>query len=189
VAPDEWPYFGIIDFYTAAGEPQKARQWLNRYDASIKDTFQLRLQRPGRQRVGGEVLIAEGKILEAVPEIRRSEMLDDGPVGTCLVCVPMFLAFAFDKSDMPDSAIHYMEQALSVFDPNKLTDVRDPILIPLFNRRLGELYEAKGNRVKAVEHYRKVIDVWKNADPELQLIVSDLKARVRRLTDLEGVPR
>jgi hypothetical protein len=43
--------------------------------------------------------------------------------------------------------------------------------------------------VKAVEHYRKVIDLWKNADPELQVIVEDLKQRVRRLTDIEPTPR
>ena len=185
----QWPYFAIIDFYSLAEQPEKARQWLNRYDAEVKDTFMLRLQRPGRTRVGAEVLVAEGKTLEATEGIRRSEMLPDGPVGTCAICVPMFLSFAFDKAGMADSTIHYMEQALATYDVNRMPDVRDPVLIPLFNRRLGELYEAKGDRVKAADHYRQVIDLWKNADPELQLIVEDLKRRVRRLTDIEGVPR
>ena len=62
-------------------------------------------------------------------------------------------------------------------------------MIPLFNRRVGEIYEERVNRGKAVEHYRKVIEVWKIADPELQNIVNELKARIRRLTDLEGIPR
>ena len=70
-----------------------------------------------------------------------------------------------------------------------MDDIIDPFMLPLFNKRLGELFEARGDRVKAVEHYRKVIELWKNADPELQVIVNELKARVRRLTDLEGVPR
>ena len=184
-----WPYFPIIDFYSLADQPEKARQWLNRYDAEVKDTFLLRLQRPGRLRVGAEVLVAEGKALEAVDGLRRSEMLPDGPVGTCVICVPMFLSFAFDKSAMADSTIHYMEQTLATYDVNRMPDVRDPILIPFFNRRLGELYEARGNRVKAVDHYRKVIDLWKDADPELQVIVAELRSRVRRLSDTEGVPR
>ena len=184
-----WRYFDLIDIYSAAGEPQKARQWLNRYDAEVRDTFLLRLQRPGRTRVGAEVLIAEGKALEAIDGLRRSEMLPDGPVGTCAICIPMFLSFAFDKAGLADSTIHYMEQALAIYDVNRMTDVRDPILIPLFNKRLGELYEAKGDRVKAADRYRKVIDLWKNADPELQVVVEDLKRRVRRLTDIEGVPR
>jgi tetratricopeptide (TPR) repeat protein len=189
VPPGEWPYFGIIDFYTLADEPRRARHWLNRYDAEVTDTFLLRLQRPGRLRVEGEVLLAEGKYAEAIANIRRSEVLPDGPVGNCLICLPMFLSFAFEKAGMPDSMIFYMEQTLAAYDPDKMTDVRDPIIIPLFNRRLGESYEARGNRTKAVEHYRKVIDVWKNADPELQVAVNELKARVRRLTDIEGVPR
>ena len=184
-----WRYFDLIDIYSAAGEPQKARQWLNRYDAEVKDTFLLRLQRPGRTRVGAEVLVAEGKTLEAIDGFRRSEMLPDGPVGTCAICVPMFVSFAFDRASMADSTIHYMEQALATYDVTRMTDVRDPILIPRFNKRLGELYEAKGDRVKAVERYRKVIELWKAADPELQVVVEDLKRRVRRLTDIEGVPR
>ena len=43
--------------------------------------------------------------------------------------------------------------------------------------------------MKAVENYRTVTGLWKDGDPELQFIVNELKARVRRLTDLEGVPR
>jgi hypothetical protein len=97
----------------------------------------------------------------------------------------MFLSFAFDRARMADSTIHYMELALRTYDPNRMPDIRDPIIIPLFNKRLGELYEAQGNRGKAVEHYRKVMELWQNGDPELQVIVNDLRSRVRRLSDNE----
>ena len=187
--PGQWPYFDLIDLYAIAGQPQRARQWLNRYDAEVKDTFRLRLETNARRRTLAEVLMSEGKGLEAVAEFRRADNLPDGPDGPCLVCLPMRIAFAFDRAKMADSTIKYMQQALTIFDPNRMFDVIDPFLLPLFNQRLGELYEAKGDRVKAVEHYRKVIELWKTADPELQVIVNELKARVRRLTDLEGVPR
>ena len=149
----------------------------------------MRFEAPERHRTLAEVLMAEGKGIEAVAEFRRADSLPDGPNGVCLVCLPMRLAFAFDRAALPDSAIHYMEQALTIFDPNRMDDIIDPFLVPEFNQRLGELYEAKGDRVKAVEHYRKVIDIWKNADPEVQVIVNELKARVRRLSDSEGIPR
>ncbi|HZI30488.1 MAG TPA: protein kinase [Gemmatimonadaceae bacterium] len=188
-ANGDWPYFGIIDLYALAGQPQRARQWLNRYDAEVKDTFRLRIEANARRRTLAEVLMAERKGLEAATEFRRSDSLPDGPDGACLVCLPMRLAFAFSEAEMSDSAIHYMQQALTTFDPNRMDDIIDPYILPLFNKRLGELYEARGDRVKAAEHYRKVIEIWKNADPEVQVIVNELKARVRRLTDLEGIPR
>jgi hypothetical protein len=31
--------------------------------------------------------------------------------------------------------------------------------------------------------------LWRNADPELQVVVNELAARVRRLTDIEGTGR
>jgi hypothetical protein len=70
-----------------------------------------------------------------------------------------------------------------------MTDIVDPFLQPMFNERLAQLYEAKGNRVKAAEHYRKFIELWKNADPELQPRVQDARERLRRLTDTEGTKR
>jgi tetratricopeptide (TPR) repeat protein len=52
-------------------------------------------------------------------------------------------------------------------------------------KRLGELYEAKGDREKAVGHYLKFVELWKNADPELQPKVAAVKQRLARLEDAE----
>ena len=35
-------------------------------------------------------------------------------------------------------------------------------------RRLGELYEEKGDRAKAASYYQKFIDLWRDADADLQ---------------------
>jgi hypothetical protein len=50
------------------------------------------------------------------------------------------------------------------------------------HKRLGELYEAKEQREKAIAHYRTFIELWKSADPELQPKVTDAKQRVAALT-------
>jgi hypothetical protein len=50
-------------------------------------------------------------------------------------------------------------------------------------KRLGELYEAKGDTKKAGAYYAAFLDLWKNADPELQPKVQDVK---RRLAALQG---
>ncbi|MEO7358767.1 MAG: hypothetical protein ABI120_00460 [Gemmatimonadaceae bacterium] len=51
--------------------------------------------------------------------------------------------------------------------------------------RLGELYEAQGNRAKAIENYSKFVDLWANADARFQPRVQDIRARI---TTLRGDP-
>lgn len=52
-------------------------------------------------------------------------------------------------------------------------------------RRLGELYEAKGDRDNAIAQYTRFVELWKDADPELQPHVNDVRARLRRLAPVE----
>ena len=60
-----------------------------------------------------------------------------------------------------------------------------PLRLPAAHERLGQLYEAKGNTAKAVEHYRAFIELWKNADPELQPRVAGARRRLAMLTTSE----
>ena len=49
------------------------------------------------------------------------------------------------------------------------------------HKRLGELYEAKGNPKKSAEHYATFIEMWKKADPDLQPKVAEAKVRLERV--------
>jgi tetratricopeptide (TPR) repeat protein len=48
-------------------------------------------------------------------------------------------------------------------------------------KRLGELYEATGDLPKAVASLEKFIELWKDADPELQPKVRDARTRLDRI--------
>jgi tetratricopeptide (TPR) repeat protein len=50
---------------------------------------------------------------------------------------------------------------------------------------LGQLYESMGNTDKAIENYRTFIELWKNADADLQPRVADARKRLARLTPVE----
>ena len=48
--------------------------------------------------------------------------------------------------------------------------------------RLAELYEDRSDRVKAVEYYRRFVELWKDADAELQPRVESARAAIARLS-------
>ncbi|NUQ12657.1 MAG: protein kinase [Gemmatimonadaceae bacterium] len=52
-------------------------------------------------------------------------------------------------------------------------------------RRLGELDESKGNRARALEYYGRFVDLWKDADPEFQGLVADIR---KHMAQLAGEP-
>jgi serine/threonine protein kinase len=47
--------------------------------------------------------------------------------------------------------------------------------------RLGEIYEKLGNRERAIEHYEKFLDIWKDADPG----IAELEDAKKRLAGLK----
>ena len=53
--------------------------------------------------------------------------------------------------------------------------------LPAKHLELGELYEASGYTEKAIEHYTAFVDLWKDCDPELRSVLTDVEARMTRL--------
>jgi hypothetical protein len=53
-------------------------------------------------------------------------------------------------------------------------------------QRLGEMYEAKGDFDKTLTHYQAFVELWKDADPELQPRVRDVRGRIERLQRRRG---
>ncbi len=53
----------------------------------------------------------------------------------------------------------------------------------------GGLHLMRDRSTTPAEHYRAFIDLWKNADPELQPRVAAAPQRVRKLTPVERVAR
>ena len=53
-------------------------------------------------------------------------------------------------------------------------------------KRLGELYETRGDADRAIDYYNRLVDLWKSADAELQPQVRDVQGRIARLV---GEPR
>ena len=95
------------------------------------------------------------------------------------------MAFGFDRAGQPDSALVHFERWAEAGE--EIWEVGVYFLDgPLAYIRMGELYEAKGDRTKAVDFYGRFTELWREADPELQPKVKEVK---RRIAELSAEPR
>jgi eukaryotic-like serine/threonine-protein kinase len=169
----EAPYTGVVDAYALAGRPDRARSIMSEWDARRRASPSIRDSSRAHEMRGYIALYAK-RYAEAQSELRAADA-----VG-CPICNAAMLARAYDLDGKPDSAITVYERYLNT--PVLERPEFDGWFVPAVHKRLGELYETKDQRDKALAHYRTFIELWKNADPELQPQVTSAKQRVAALT-------
>jgi len=181
---EQRPYFTFATYYAWAGRTDKARAMLAQYDADVRDSSLRILLSPGYHSALGEIALAEKKAPDAVREFWKSDSLPDGPAGECAWCVSVNIGRAYDVANQPDSAIAYFERFLNGLSPARQS--ADASYLAGLRRRLGELYEAKGDNQRAATNYLAFIELWKNADAALQPQVQEARKRLARLKDIGG---
>jgi tetratricopeptide (TPR) repeat protein len=169
----EAPYVETVSAYAIAGRMERARailsQWETRRRASpsIADSSRA-------HAMLGIIALQSGQYGVAQTELRAAN-----EVG-CAICDAPLLGRAYDLDAKPDSAIAVYERYVDT--PLLERSAVDGLFLAGVHKRLGELYEAKGQREKALQHYRTFIALWKDADPELQPKVTDARQRIATLT-------
>ena len=171
-------YVWVARTFALAHRPDRARAVLGQFEADVRDTSLWRASAPAIRSVLGEIALAEGKPLVALEEFRRADQLPDGPVHRCAICRDADMGRAFDEAGMADSAIATFERYLET--PGGGLGV-DSKYAPRILYRLGALYAAKGDRTKAIKYYGRFVELWQNADPELQPVVADVRTRIEAL--------
>jgi tetratricopeptide (TPR) repeat protein len=177
--PISRPYAALAHVYSLAGRADRAKEMLAAFDESRKTQARWD-DEIVRHSMAGEIALAERSYDTAIREFRSAE-------AGCAGCVLPDLGRAYDLSGNADSAI----AAFSRFvDQHRIAYDYVPVVAAEYSagvyKRLGELYEAKGDREKAASYYTKFLEQWKNADPELQPKVADVRKRLARLSDTEG---
>ena len=145
-----------------------------------RDTSRIRRERDAHHRALGEIALAEKKYDVAIREIAAGDTLYDGRPIPCFACVLPKLARAYDLAGKPDDAIAYFERYLNSPYAARGRDL-DPQYLAGTYKRLGELYDAKGDREKAASYYSRFVDLWKDADPDLQPKVVEVRKRLTSL--------
>ncbi len=177
---DRDPSMRLAQAYARAGAPAKARELLAQYEARL-DSLKRRQNAVAVARTHGLIALAEGQADSAVLWFRRGDNEADGlPTRNCTVCTPLFLGLSFDRAGRADSARVYLTQYANTTGTARTFVDRYYLAPVLF--RLGELYEGANDAKRATEYYGRFVDLWRNADPDLQPRVADARGRMARLT-------
>ncbi|HXV85434.1 MAG TPA: protein kinase [Gemmatimonadales bacterium] len=164
-------YEALIEYY-ALIDPRRARALLGELERSGQADLGLDFER-GADRAAAWVLLAEGNPREGLERMRT------GVNGwACEPCGKVAMASAHDLAGNADSSLHYWEGYVGT--KWGIPSI-DSGALPMAYRRLGELYQAKGDRQKAAQYYGEFVALWKDADAELQPVVNEVKQRMAGL--------
>ncbi|HUO51196.1 MAG TPA: protein kinase [Gemmatimonadaceae bacterium] len=173
MSPSDRPYAQLAEAYAMAGRPDEAQRLLAEYARAVPEG--VRRADPDQFIAAGQIALAQGKYAEAIASFQAGRVENQ-----CVLCGVSEIAQAYAKLGQMDSAQAYYERYLGPAGPYRV--MGDAYYLALTYQRLGEIYESKGDRKRAIDSYGKLADLWKNADPELQPVVKDAHARINRLT-------
>lgn len=165
---EDRPYLRLAEHYALAGRADHARQLIAEFQAIAPDI------REGSDDfmhlILAHVATGEGRHVDALAEALRWEG------GECLGrCSD--LALAYDRAGQRDSAIAIYERYLT----SPRIGIPPPHRWGPFLERLAQLYDERGDRDKAGDHYAKFVELWAEADEELQPRVQAARRRLEEI--------
>jgi len=171
IAASDVPWFSLVEVGFVAGRPDRARPLLDRWTRALPAE-----RRGSTYGVGlALALAAEGRNDQARAML---EAVQDSL--TCNACVEPLIARAWDPQGAPDSALAHLERYLSVRDIQSWR--WDPTFRPWALQRAGDLAAQLGKRELAIQRYTEFVALWKNADPDLQPVVKEVREKLARVS-------
>ena len=174
--PGDRPHVALVRAQAFAGKVDAAKATLADFDRTRRD-LTLTLDPVWRAQMIADIAMAEQRYAAAAAAYREAprpdrpwERLPD-------------LARAYELAGNTDSATAVYARYTGGSEFGQLES--EALYLGPTLKRLGELYEAKGDKDNAIKQYTRFVDLWKNADSELQPQVAMVRDRLRKLTPVE----
>jgi tetratricopeptide (TPR) repeat protein len=172
---DPRTYSGLAAGFAATGNRDRAEAILDRAAGQFPEEV---LRRDGMRAYAlAFIAMSRGESREALTTFRQARRL-----LRCTFCTAFDEGRAFEKLGEVDSAIVQYERFVN---GHNVDGENREFYLAAALRRLGEMYESRGDRAKALEYYGRFVDLWKNADSEFQPLVADIR---KHMADLAGEP-
>ena len=172
------PASEYAELIARAGRPAEARAMLDPFVAELTPT-EARVLVEDLSYAEAGIAHAEGRVEDARAAYERGHR-----VSMCVVCKDLLLAELYDDAGVPDSAIAYY--VAYVDDPWNFRFFVDGSGLGPSLERLGQLYEQQGDLMNAAVYYARFVELWKDADPELQPRVQAAQARLEEIVRQQG---
>jgi len=179
--PLDRPYVQLSELFARAGRPERARALLDEMRAAV-DATRLRRHQRDIHRAEGEIAIAEGRPDEAIESFRRASG------GFCHICPLSGMALAYESAGQPDSAAAVHRRYVETPYSDRFLPYTYPLgqaLGPTYER-LAELYDQLGDGVNAARFYAAFVELWADADEELQPRVRAAQSRLEAILEARG---
>lgn len=174
------PRLSLARTFALAGAPERASGLLTEFTRAVgADGSAHGMVGVRRNAVLGHIAFAEGRYREAVRLLRGSWL-----EGGCRICNLPLMGRSLELAGEPDAALALYERYVSTPDMNLLQT--DALYLARVLERLGDLHAERGDTDRAQHFYRRFVELWGDADPELQPRV--LAAR-ERISELRGRSR
>ncbi|HYC33599.1 MAG TPA: hypothetical protein VEB59_15020, partial [Gemmatimonadales bacterium] len=158
--------------YVLAGQRTRASQLLAEQATQVPEG--VRRARWEWHLARGWLALAEGKPRDALAAFVAGRHSD-----FCSGCGWWDEGVAYERAGLPDSALASYERAAARGAPWRSR--ADQWTLAASFKRLGEMYETRGEKDKALKYYGQFAELWKDADPVLQPQVREVKQRMAAL--------
>ena len=177
--PDLRQYWILVPTLAEAGRLTEARGLLGEWKTQVPDD-------PTRPALigwsAGEIALAEGHPDSAAAAFLAWHRHLYPGSGTTLSGHGLAEAgMALDRAGRTDSALVLYQAALAI--PSLDGVHYEATWYPLMLHRLGQLHDSLHHRRQAIDYYGRFIDLWKDADSDLQPQVEAARRALAQLTE------
>jgi tetratricopeptide (TPR) repeat protein len=172
IPPEDRPYVRLARLTARAGRPDDSRAWSEESEVEVPEEARMRLDQQMLLAAADRALV-EGRASEAIDLYRR------GKRPGCATCEYRKMARAHLLLGQQDSTIALLTDLVEI--PDVLRVFGDRTRLGPSYEQLAELHDGRGELGEAARYYALFVELWKDADEDLQPRVRAAQARLEEI--------